>query len=171
AGTKLALLKRAMGFVIQNLGPADRLAVIAFSSTARRLFPLRKMSDAGKQQALQAVNSLVANGGTNIAEAGTSVYVFTKTLFRKQLSEEVWLESLRFNGSSSLKTFGSGFGNIEVAAWRGLFGRGGIGRSKVITGSFDQFTGFIRVLPKGGPESVGPCNGTSFHLALQTGQI
>lgn len=68
AGTKLALLKRAMGFVIQNLGPNDRLSVIAFSSTARRLFPLRRMSDTGKHQALQAVNSLVANGGTNIAE-------------------------------------------------------------------------------------------------------
>ncbi|KAA8539303.1 hypothetical protein F0562_025995 [Nyssa sinensis] len=68
AGTKLALLKRAMGFVIQNLGPCDRLSVIAFSSTARRLFPLRRMSDTGRQQALQAVNSLVANGGTNIAE-------------------------------------------------------------------------------------------------------
>lgn len=68
AGTKLALLKRAMGFVIQNLGPSDRLAVIAFSSTARRVFPLRRMSDIGKQEALQAVNSLIANGGTNIAE-------------------------------------------------------------------------------------------------------
>ncbi|KAF7820141.1 E3 ubiquitin-protein ligase WAV3-like [Senna tora] len=68
AGTKLALLKRAMGFVIQNLGSNDRLSVIAFSSTARRLFPLRRMSDSGRQQALQAVNSLVANGGTNIAE-------------------------------------------------------------------------------------------------------
>lgn len=68
AGTKLALLKRAMGFVIQNLGPNDRLSVIAFSSTARRLFPLHRMSDAGRQQALQAVNSLAANGGTNIAE-------------------------------------------------------------------------------------------------------
>ncbi|XP_021625688.1 E3 ubiquitin-protein ligase WAV3 isoform X1 [Manihot esculenta] len=68
AGTKLALLKRAMGFVIQNLGSNDRLSVVAFSSTARRLFPLRKMSDTGRQQALQAVNSLVANGGTNIAE-------------------------------------------------------------------------------------------------------
>lgn len=68
AGTKLALLKRAMGFVIQNLGCNDRLSVIAFSSTARRLFPLRRMSDIGRQQALQAVNSLVANGGTNIAE-------------------------------------------------------------------------------------------------------
>ncbi|XP_010555826.1 PREDICTED: uncharacterized protein LOC104825233 isoform X2 [Tarenaya hassleriana] len=68
AGTKLALLKRAMGFVIQNLGSNDRLSVIAFSSTARRLFPLTRMSDTGRQQALQAVNSLVANGGTNIAE-------------------------------------------------------------------------------------------------------
>lgn len=68
AGTKLALLKRAMGFVIQNLGSNDRLSVIAFSSTARRLFPLRRMSDLGRHQALQAVNSLIANGGTNIAE-------------------------------------------------------------------------------------------------------
>ncbi|KAF2295733.1 hypothetical protein GH714_033762 [Hevea brasiliensis] len=68
AGTKLALLKRAMGFVIQNLGSNDRLSVIAFSSTASRLFPLRRMSDTGRKQALQAVNSLVANGGTNIAE-------------------------------------------------------------------------------------------------------
>ncbi|XP_042476085.1 E3 ubiquitin-protein ligase WAV3-like [Macadamia integrifolia] len=68
AGTKLALLKRAMGFVIQNLGPSDRLSVIAFSSTARRLFPLRRMTDAGRQHALLAVNSLISNGGTNIAE-------------------------------------------------------------------------------------------------------
>ncbi|GJM85541.1 hypothetical protein PR202_ga02002 [Eleusine coracana subsp. coracana] len=69
AGTKLALLKRAMGFVIQHLGPSDRLSVIAFSSTARRLFPLRRMSHSGRQQALQAVNSLGASGGTNIADA------------------------------------------------------------------------------------------------------
>ncbi|XP_072956764.1 E3 ubiquitin-protein ligase WAV3-like [Typha angustifolia] len=68
AGTKLALLKRAMGFVIQNLGPSDRLSVIAFSSTARRLFSLCRMTDSGRQQALQAVNSLVASGGTNIAD-------------------------------------------------------------------------------------------------------
>ncbi|XP_023639542.1 uncharacterized protein LOC111830925 [Capsella rubella] len=68
AGTKLALLKRAMGFVIQNLGPFDRLSVVSFSSTARRNFPLRLMTETGKQEALQAVNSLVSNGGTNIAE-------------------------------------------------------------------------------------------------------
>ncbi|KAL0390540.1 UNVERIFIED_CONTAM: E3 ubiquitin-protein ligase WAV3 [Sesamum calycinum] len=68
AGTKLALLKQAMGFVIQNLGPSDRLSVIAFSSSARRLFPLRRMTEIGRQEALQAVNFLISNGGTNIAE-------------------------------------------------------------------------------------------------------
>ncbi|KAF8780057.1 hypothetical protein HU200_001708 [Digitaria exilis] len=68
AGTKLALLKHAMNFVIQTLGPNDRLCVIAFSSTARRLFPLRRMTSTGKQRALQDVSSLVASGGTNIAD-------------------------------------------------------------------------------------------------------
>ncbi|KAF0892979.1 hypothetical protein E2562_021281 [Oryza meyeriana var. granulata] len=69
AGTKLALLKRAMGFVVQHLGPSDRLSVIAFSSSARRLFHLQRMSHYGRQQALQAINSLGAGGGTNIADA------------------------------------------------------------------------------------------------------
>ncbi|KAJ1295286.1 hypothetical protein BS78_01G212000 [Paspalum vaginatum] len=68
SGTKLDLLKRAMRFVIQNLGPSDRLSVITFSSRATRLFPLRKMTASGQEQALQAVDSLVATGGTNIAD-------------------------------------------------------------------------------------------------------
>lgn len=68
AGTKLALLKRAMGFVVQHLGPSDRLSVIAFSSSARRLFHLQRMSHYGRLQALQAINSLGAGGGTNIAD-------------------------------------------------------------------------------------------------------
>ncbi|XP_010458028.2 PREDICTED: uncharacterized protein LOC104739388 [Camelina sativa] len=67
-GVKMELMKNAMGFVIQNLGETDRLSVISFSSTARRLFPLRLMSETGKQAAMEAVNSLVAGGGTNIAE-------------------------------------------------------------------------------------------------------
>ncbi|XP_023645368.1 uncharacterized protein LOC111832555 [Capsella rubella] len=67
-GVKMELMKNAMGFVIQNLGETDRLSVISFSSTARRLFPLRLMSETGKQAAMQAVNSLVSGGGTNIAE-------------------------------------------------------------------------------------------------------
>jgi Mg-chelatase subunit ChlD len=77
-GSKIALLKRAMSFVIQNLSSSDRLSIIAFSSTARRIFPLRRMNDAAQQQALRAVNSLVPNGGTDIAEGlkkGVKVFV------------------------------------------------------------------------------------------------
>ncbi|KAJ7568398.1 hypothetical protein O6H91_01G031100 [Diphasiastrum complanatum] len=68
AGTKLLLLKRAMGFVIRNLSPSDRLSVVAFSSSAKRLFPLRRMVEDGRQAALRAIESLVSTGGTNIAE-------------------------------------------------------------------------------------------------------
>jgi Mg-chelatase subunit ChlD len=68
-GTKLALLKQAMGFVIDNLGPRDRLCVISFSSGASRLMRLARMSDAGKALARRAVGSLAAGGGTNIGEA------------------------------------------------------------------------------------------------------
>ncbi|OVA20308.1 zinc finger protein [Macleaya cordata] len=67
-GTKIELLKRAMGFVIENLGSSDRLSVISFSSTAQRLFPLRRMTDSGRELALQAVNRLRAGGETNILE-------------------------------------------------------------------------------------------------------
>ncbi|TVU30451.1 hypothetical protein EJB05_22076, partial [Eragrostis curvula] len=68
-GTKLALLKQAMGFVIDSLGPRDRLCVISFSSGASRLMRLARMSDAGKALARRAVGSLTAGGGTNIGEA------------------------------------------------------------------------------------------------------
>ncbi|KAF8723030.1 hypothetical protein HU200_022177 [Digitaria exilis] len=68
-GTKLELLKQAMGFVIDNLGPRDRLCVVSFSSAACRLMRLARMSDAGKDLARRAVGSLKAGGGTNIGEA------------------------------------------------------------------------------------------------------
>ncbi|KAL6643126.1 hypothetical protein ACP70R_021307 [Stipagrostis hirtigluma subsp. patula] len=65
-GDKLALLKRAMGFVIDNLRPADRLSVVSFSDVARRVLRLTRMTDDGKAAAKRAVESLHAGGLTNI---------------------------------------------------------------------------------------------------------
>ncbi|XP_026447737.1 E3 ubiquitin-protein ligase WAV3-like [Papaver somniferum] len=65
-GSKIELLKRAMRFVIENLGPSDRLSIVTFSSYARRLLPLRRMTDSGKQHALLVVNSLATGSGTHI---------------------------------------------------------------------------------------------------------
>lgn len=67
-GSKLSLLKRAVQFVIQNLGPSDRLSIVVFASNARRIFPLRKMTNRGRDDAIIAIRSLSANGGTNIME-------------------------------------------------------------------------------------------------------
>ncbi|CAM0871066.1 unnamed protein product [Alopecurus aequalis] len=63
---KLELLKEAMGFVIDKLGPADRLSVVSFSHQAHQITPLTRMSDAGKASAKRAVGSLVADGQTDI---------------------------------------------------------------------------------------------------------
>ncbi|CAN6318437.1 unnamed protein product [Urochloa humidicola] len=65
-GQKLQLVKRAMCFVIDQLAPADRLSVVAFANSARRITRLARMSAAGKAAAKQAVELLVPDGGTNI---------------------------------------------------------------------------------------------------------
>ncbi|KAK1627750.1 hypothetical protein QYE76_002065 [Lolium multiflorum] len=67
-GPKITLLKQAMGFVIDKLGPDDRLSLVSFSTTARRLTRLARMSNAGRASSERAVESLAANGGTNIKE-------------------------------------------------------------------------------------------------------
>ncbi|PNT78325.1 LOW QUALITY PROTEIN: hypothetical protein BRADI_1g77480v3 [Brachypodium distachyon] len=65
AGYKIALLKKAVEFVVDQLGPADRLC-------ARRLIPLTRMTaDNGKAAAKAAVNGLNANGGTDILKCLT----------------------------------------------------------------------------------------------------
>ncbi|KAK6268365.1 hypothetical protein QUC31_012525 [Theobroma cacao] len=65
---KLALLKRAVCFIIQNLGPSDRLSIVTFSSSARRMLPLRRMSGGGHDEAIRVINALTSSGGTNIVE-------------------------------------------------------------------------------------------------------
>ncbi|KAH9626367.1 hypothetical protein KSS87_015358, partial [Heliosperma pusillum] len=66
---KITLLKQAMGFVVDTLGPTDRLSVIVFSTSARRLTHLRRMTDLGRADTMREVNALRANGATNIIAA------------------------------------------------------------------------------------------------------
>ncbi|KAL7109672.1 hypothetical protein ACP275_06G189000 [Erythranthe tilingii] len=67
-GKKLSLLKRAVHFVIDNLGPSDRLSIVSFSTQARRIFRLTRMTETGRYDAKLAVDSLSVDGGTNIVE-------------------------------------------------------------------------------------------------------
>ncbi|KAK1594092.1 hypothetical protein QYE76_016712 [Lolium multiflorum] len=91
-GQKLALLKQAMRFVIDNLGPDDRLSVVSFSSGARRVTRLVRMTDAGKALAMSAVDSLKAGGGTNIAQGlRTAARVLDERRHRNAVSSVVLL--------------------------------------------------------------------------------
>nr|TKV93501.1 hypothetical protein SEVIR_9G229600v2 [Setaria viridis] len=66
-GEKLHLVKQAVGFVIDNLGPTDRLSVVS-SNDATRVVRLASMEADGKASAKRAVEALAAGGGTNIGE-------------------------------------------------------------------------------------------------------
>ncbi|KAM5587251.1 E3 ubiquitin-protein ligase WAV3 [Rosa sericea] len=75
-GQKLDLVKQAVKFVIENMGSSDRLSIVSFSTNSRRVLPLRRMTVDGRESAIEAVESLVAGGGTDIAEGlkkGTQV--------------------------------------------------------------------------------------------------
>ncbi|XP_012834579.1 PREDICTED: uncharacterized protein LOC105955411 [Erythranthe guttata] len=66
SGEKLSLVKHAVHFVIDQLGPRDRLSVVSFSSRAQRVFCLRGMTESGRRDAKLAVDWLWATGAARV---------------------------------------------------------------------------------------------------------
>ncbi|KAJ0513201.1 putative chromatin regulator PHD family [Helianthus annuus] len=69
SGAKLQMLKRAMRLVISSLGSADRLSIVAFSASPKRLLPLRRMHPRGQRAARRIIDQLVCSRGTCAGEA------------------------------------------------------------------------------------------------------
>ncbi|KAF8391717.1 hypothetical protein HHK36_024026 [Tetracentron sinense] len=61
-GPHLRLLKQSMALVVFSLRSIDRLAIVTYSSSATRAFPLRRMTSHGKRTALQAIDRLFYMG-------------------------------------------------------------------------------------------------------------
>ena len=68
-GAKITTLRQTLLAAIDLLGPSDRLSLIKFESSATRLTPLTRMTDAGRRAAREAVVRLNAGGGTEIGAA------------------------------------------------------------------------------------------------------
>ncbi|KAK9271208.1 hypothetical protein L1049_026798 [Liquidambar formosana] len=68
-GAKLQMLKRAMRLVISSLGSADRLSIVAFSVSPKRLLPLRRMTVHGQRSARRIIDQLVCGQGTSVGDA------------------------------------------------------------------------------------------------------
>merc|ERR1719487_614182 len=67
-GGKLQSLKKAMDFVIQSLGPNDRLSVVNFNTNPTVLHGLLKMNAANQNTASARIHALNATGGTDILQ-------------------------------------------------------------------------------------------------------
>ncbi|TVU30457.1 hypothetical protein EJB05_22082, partial [Eragrostis curvula] len=102
SGSKLRLLKQAMGFVIDNLGSADRLSVVSFSDNARRVIRLARMSGDGKASAKRAVECLAACGGTNIGSG-------------LRVASQVLADRRHRNAAAAVLDSGDGRHGVEVA--------------------------------------------------------
>ncbi|KAF6141345.1 hypothetical protein GIB67_008522 [Kingdonia uniflora] len=61
-GPHLRLLKQSMALVVFSLRSIDRLAIVTYSSSATRAFPLRRMTSHGKRAALQVIDRLFYMG-------------------------------------------------------------------------------------------------------------
>ncbi|XP_010275508.1 PREDICTED: uncharacterized protein LOC104610543 [Nelumbo nucifera] len=68
-GAKLQMLKRAMRLVISSLGSSDRLSIVAFSASPKRLMPLRRMTASGQRSARRIIDRLVCGQGTSVSDA------------------------------------------------------------------------------------------------------
>ncbi|KAL6551817.1 hypothetical protein OROGR_007971 [Orobanche gracilis] len=68
---KLRLMRRVMRMLVSSLSDADRLSIVAFSTTSKRLLPLRRMTTAGRRSArriIDAVVSLDGGGATSVTD-------------------------------------------------------------------------------------------------------
>ncbi|OEL21154.1 hypothetical protein BAE44_0017825 [Dichanthelium oligosanthes] len=62
-------IKEAMVFVINNLGPDDRLSIVTFNDQVRRCTELSEMSDVNREEARAKVLALKAGLGTDMGAA------------------------------------------------------------------------------------------------------
>ncbi|KAF8409813.1 hypothetical protein HHK36_005892 [Tetracentron sinense] len=67
-GPHLRLLKQSMALVVFSLRSIDRLAIVTYSFSATRAFPLRRMTSHGKRAALQVINRLFYMGQADPVE-------------------------------------------------------------------------------------------------------
>lgn len=62
----LDVAKHGVRTIIKTLGADDRVSIISFNLESRVVFPLAKMDTVGQRQAEEALDTLIADGGTDI---------------------------------------------------------------------------------------------------------
>jgi Mg-chelatase subunit ChlD len=77
--SRLELIQHALRTIVQTLGDTDELVFITFESRASLCLSQTKMNLSGKIRANQAIDEMIAGGGTNIWDALTVGFEQAKT--------------------------------------------------------------------------------------------
>ncbi|XP_010446613.1 PREDICTED: uncharacterized protein LOC104729374 [Camelina sativa] len=116
SGGKIETVKRAMRLVISSLRETDRLSMVSFSSSSKRLSPLRRMTANGRRLARRIVDEISGDGdGMSVNDAVkkaakviedrrqknlfTTIFVLTdrKAQHQAQLAQQDFVTSTRFS--------------------------------------------------------------------------
>lgn len=93
-GHKIESVKKALQFVIMKLTPVDRLSIVTFESSAKRLTKLRAMTQDFRGELDGIVKSLIANGGTDIkAGLDLGLAVLADRVFTESRTANIFLMS------------------------------------------------------------------------------
>ncbi|KAI3992984.1 hypothetical protein MKX01_009727 [Papaver californicum] len=132
-GSKLQMLKCAMRLVISSLDSSDRLAIVGFSSTTKRLLPLRRMSPQGQRSARHIIDRLICGQGTtSVVNDGLrkAAKVLEDRRERNPVASVMLLSDGQDDGVSSnrsdqrrqLSSSQTRFGNLEIPVHSSGFG-------------------------------------------------
>lgn len=115
SGGKIEMVKRAMRLVISSLRDTDRLSMVSFSSSSKRLSPLRRMTANGRRLARKIVDEIPGDGdGMSVNDAVkkaakviedrrqnhlfTTIFVLTdRKAHQAQLAQPDFVTSTRFS--------------------------------------------------------------------------
>ncbi|KAG7544669.1 von Willebrand factor type A [Arabidopsis suecica] len=116
SGGKIEMVKRAMREVISSLRETDRLSMVSFSSSSKRLSPLRRMTANGRRLARRIVDEISGDGdGMSVNDAVkkaakviedrrqknlfTTIFVLTdrNSAHEAQLAQADFVSSTRFS--------------------------------------------------------------------------
>jgi hypothetical protein len=68
-GSRINSVKRTLALLIESLNNDDKISLIAYQSHATIIFNTLKLTQENRKDILKAIESLVADGGTNIEDA------------------------------------------------------------------------------------------------------
>jgi len=145
AFTRMDLTKHAVRTLITWLGPDDILYLVPFNDKARLLLPPTPMDDKGKATAFAAINSLKADGSTNIWHCLQTLNMVAKkpeftnsnvvialltdgepNIRPPQEDESIAFNAIKRNGNLSTFGFGNQL-NSKLLGAIGTVGGGGFG--------------------------------------------